>query len=113
MKKDIILVGLIYVLLIISIGSLADFSPEPENPYEVVQPFVINKKTFKFHKEDCVSVHNMKETTKVYKTASYNLLIKYGYKRCFICYPEKKTCPGRTSPFAVFYISHIFFSLIL
>jgi len=54
---------------------------------EVTATYIYNKNTKKFHREDCYSVDQMKESNKGYYTGSRDELISQGFSACKNCNP--------------------------
>ena len=52
---------------------------------EVTATYIYNKNTKKFHREDCYSVDQMKESNKGYYNGSRDELISQGFSACKNC----------------------------
>ena len=52
-----------------------------------VKSYILNKSTKKFHKPDCASVKQMKESNKIYFTGTRDEVIADGYEPCGRCHP--------------------------
>lgn len=49
--------------------------------------YVLNTSSKRFHKTDCKSVNQMKESNRAYSTESAEKLVEQGYKPCGTCKP--------------------------
>ena len=61
-------------------------TPEPQADAEGAD-YVLNTSSQRFHRPDCASVAEMKDTNRVYFTGSREELIAQGYKPCGRCNP--------------------------
>ena len=53
----------------------------------IVQQYILNRNTKKFHKPSCSSVKQMKESNKIVTTKSRDEIIADGYEPCGRCHP--------------------------
>ena len=74
--------------------AVSDYIPPKENvpsvgaySNEEVFTYILNRNTKKFHKLNCASVSQMKESNKVELTATRTEMIENGYSPCQRCNP--------------------------